>query len=317
VKNDELCRILGAYITADNNPKHLCEKLCKETNDIINTLRQKRARKIVSNAVIQQAIYPKIAYPLKFSNLTDSQIQQVFQPINRYIKKTNYIQDFPDVVNFGKTSSPYLMHFQTLNDYTNVIKYGIMNRLLDWDLQFKYVITSLIARAMKQRRTWIYTSPNEWLRCNTENEWNEENEVQAENSLEHFTPRVNTNTWGTTLIEFIQDGDLNINLMTNHYATNQQITQTLIHDEYDEELDYSIKDNQDDRFTKQDLIFTLKQYNLKYIEELFEARLDENQLDENNEICPTTYHIEAYNQLDNMCLSLKYLYVFIFIYLIF
>jgi hypothetical protein len=278
VKNDELCRILGAHISADLNQEHITKKL---RNDMLNTiayLRKKRAHSNVINTVINQAIMPKFSYQMKFAPLTEEQMSSIFAPLQEYLEDINHINDFPNAVIYGYSAESYLMQFRNLQDYTNGAKYGITRRLLDGHPNYKYVILALIERSTRRKLTWNEWIQDAWVPCYSPTETEDEIETNRidQKAIYSNIDRHNTSqTWGTSLINWLQEGKLNISLYKGGYtSTPEKLTETPIINMYDEDIDYNNKVDIKERFTRHDLLYILRIYNIRYLEELFSYPFD-------------------------------------------
>jgi Reverse transcriptase (RNA-dependent DNA polymerase) len=159
VRNNEICRILGAYITADLNPNHLQQKLRLEMQQLVKYIEKKKMHAAVFNAVLHQSIYPKMAYQAKFSSLQHKEINAAFQPVKDLLEKINNIQLFPKEIIYGGSAETYAMPFKQLSDYVNSAKHGIINRLMDGHTHYKEAILAMIQRGIQQKNRGLPPLP--------------------------------------------------------------------------------------------------------------------------------------------------------------
>ena len=157
---NQLTRFLGAYISSDNLPEHNLTRSLNLAASACSTLYHKKAAGNVISSVVYSSVYPSLSYPLQFTNLSVTQLNQIASPLHRLIQHKNHLHDFSHSVIFNHSSTPYGMHHRNFTQYVNSNKFSLYRRMSQGSQQSREIIHSLMARAMRYRGAWDDPSPH-------------------------------------------------------------------------------------------------------------------------------------------------------------
>ena len=149
-----LVRYLGAYVSANNDPDLNVAKHHKLAHSIASTLRHKKSSGQVTSTVLYSSVYPSIAYPLRFSNVSNTDLKRIASPIHRVLKIKNNLDDFHHDTIFSDKSTPFALPHKNLVSYINAQKLSSYRRMIAGDENSAQVICAIIARAMRNMGSW-------------------------------------------------------------------------------------------------------------------------------------------------------------------
>jgi hypothetical protein len=236
-----------------------------EIDQLSKYIQKKRPQASVFNAVMNQSILPKFAYQMKFSALSMEEMEQSFTSIRELLLRINNIHQFPHAVIFGCGAEKFLMDFKHVSDYVNAAKHGIINRLLDGHIHFKYIIITLIHRAVIQKKSFPAFHDDPWCSCFTP----EQTLNAIKESIEDNIPtmadiaeenKVTCTTWATSWINWLHEAHLTLSIYKPPLRNPTNVTQTPIEQYHNESQDL---------FELRDLQYILIDHNINYVEELF------------------------------------------------
>ena len=264
-------RVLGAFIPPDLSDTHI-PTLRKQISRTASTMLRKKATLDTIWAVLRQSVYPKFTYPLKFTNLSISDLDKLTAPLRHVIRKKANATHIPNAALFSGAATPYSLPFTDLTTFILKEKESTMLRMLGGSHYSRQIIHCLLARGHRlisdNNSISPYPAPCPILpspACTT--------------SPSHYC-------WALALIQYLQAANSNINI-ANPVPTTQSplsITQTPIHSLLRTALDSPL--------TIDDIKDFESSYHLYFLEELFPHSNDspESFLRNFLSLFPSKYH---------------------------
>jgi hypothetical protein len=158
-------------------------------HSIASTLRHKKSSGQVISTVLYSSVYPSLAYPLRFSNVNNTDLKRIASPIHRVLKIKNNLDDFHHDAIFGDKSTPFALPHKNLVSYINAQKLSSYRRMIAGNENSAQVICAMTARSMRNLGgSWDDPSPSPIHAPNT-----------PLKGLDKPQP-----TWATSLIEWVK-----------------------------------------------------------------------------------------------------------------
>ena len=183
-----LVRYLGAYVSANNDPDLNVVKHRQLSRSIASTLRHKKSSGQVISTVLYSSVYPSLAYPLRFSNVSNIDLKRIASPIHRVLKVKNNLDDFHHDTIFSDKCTPFALPHKNLVSYINAEKLSSYRRMIAGNENSAQVICAMTSRAMRNMGSWDDPSPSPIHAPNT-----------PLKGLDKPQP-----TWATSLIEWVK-----------------------------------------------------------------------------------------------------------------
>ena len=241
-------RVLGAHLSPDMSNTHLID-IRRQILRITNTMTTKRASIGTLWSVIKLSVYPKLAYPLKFTNLSMKDIHKIAGPLRHLIRLKSNASHLPNAILFAGNATPYSLPYLDLMTHVCKEKESIMLRMLAGPTISRQIIHSLLTRATRiiSDNTSFSTTP------------------QPCQLLPHHLDTASPShyCWGLSLVQYLQAASSNLHTTTPPPQTypDLPVTQTPLHTLFIQTLDYPL--------TLSDIKDFESSYHLYFLEELF------------------------------------------------
>jgi hypothetical protein len=144
-----LVRYLGAYVSANNDPKANLAKHRQVSHSIASTLLHKKSSGPVISTVIYSSVYPSLSYPLRFSNLSNIELAQIASPIHKILKVKNGLDDFHHAAAFSDKCTAFAIPQKSLLATVNANKLSSYRRMVAGDENSVQVINAMMSRTMR------------------------------------------------------------------------------------------------------------------------------------------------------------------------
>ena len=295
VPHDTPCRILGAYLLTGLATQSLTAQLYAQTTTIKKTLLAKKATSNDVTSALYRSVFPSVGYIMQFGLLSPAELNKIAAPLRDATTTKTRTKLFAHAITFCNDATPYGGKHKCLADFTNSRKYSIQQRLNSGDPLSQIVMQSLLHRTSRQLASDNILPSNAWINTplvdTPDNKWVPSNFGNTSTNLttdpgltttelralrEERQPVRALNTWGESLVEFLQQGNCNLATKYHPHAPvgtghttdgGNKPTATPLIDIYNTE-------DPSPAFTRTQWADFLIQYDLLYVEELWGLKLN-------------------------------------------